>query len=148
MSLQRYLKENKLLRHSTDTREIRARIALIERDLEDAHVKGLSHDRRFATAYNAILQSAVMILLSKGYRTKGEGHHYITFKVVGEIMGKQHADLFDYFDGCRAKRNMTDYSYAGAISKNEAEEIVKEAEQFFRLSKDWIMEHYPTLIVK
>jgi hypothetical protein len=32
--------------------------ALIERDLLDAAVRGLSPDRRFATAYNAAFQAA------------------------------------------------------------------------------------------
>lgn len=146
MSLKKYLLANKLLHHRTNAREIHALIELIERDIADAHVAGLSSDRRFATAYNAILQSAVMVLMSKGYRTKGAGHHYVTFKVASEIMGDAHDDLFDYFDGCRTKRNITDYSYAGTISKKEADEIVKEAEQFFVLCKEWVKHNDPSLV--
>jgi len=42
--------------------------ALIARDLGDAQVDGLSADRRFATAYNAALQTANMAIACAGYR--------------------------------------------------------------------------------
>jgi len=40
--------------------------ALVARDLADAHVRGLSADRRFATAYNAALQTANMAIACAG----------------------------------------------------------------------------------
>jgi hypothetical protein len=50
--------------------------ALVARDLADAQVQGLSADRRFATAYNAALQTAKMAIACAGYRvTAKAGHH-------------------------------------------------------------------------
>jgi hypothetical protein len=45
--------------------------ALISRDLADATLAGLSADRRFATAYNAALQTAAMATACAGYRISG-----------------------------------------------------------------------------
>jgi len=46
---------------------------VIERGLADAAVPALSADRRFATAYNAALQAATMVIACAGYRTSGLG---------------------------------------------------------------------------
>jgi len=42
---------------------------VVERDLADASIPQLSPDRRFATAYNAVLQAAKAITYCEGYRT-------------------------------------------------------------------------------
>jgi len=47
---------------------------VIERDLHDAGVSGLSADRSFATSYNAALQTAKMAIACAGYRVVGPGH--------------------------------------------------------------------------
>ncbi|MFO7929703.1 MAG: hypothetical protein R6U35_08550 [Candidatus Humimicrobiaceae bacterium] len=58
------------------------------------------------------------------------------------IMGADYDALADYFDSCRAKRNITDYDYAGAISDTEAMELIEEAEGFLGITLDWIKENY------
>jgi hypothetical protein len=49
-------------RHRTSKRELDEIRAVIQRDLGDAQIAGLSADRRFATAYNAALQTATMAI--------------------------------------------------------------------------------------
>ena len=63
-------------------------------------------------------------------------------------MGKDYNDLADYFDACRSKRNVTDYDYAGTISRTEARELVKEAEKFLRIVLRWLKQNYPQFISK
>lgn len=46
------------------------------------------------------------------------------------IMGSDSYELADYFDSCRAKRNLTDYDYAGGISEIETKELIRKAEGF------------------
>ncbi len=50
--------------------------ALVARDLADAQVQGLSADRRFATAYNAVLHTANMAIACAGYRVTAKTGHY------------------------------------------------------------------------
>jgi uncharacterized protein (UPF0332 family) len=134
--------------HRTSKKEIGNLLRVIKRDLRDAKIKGLSVDRKFATVYNAALQSATILLYCRGYKPRGVGHHFVVFQAMKDIMGKAHYDLADYFDACRAKRNITDYDYAGAISRAEAQELVKEAEKFLDIVMNWLKQGYPKYIDK
>jgi hypothetical protein len=68
MSWKKLLAERKVHTHKTGKKELDALRALIQRDLADASIKGLSDDRRFATAYNAALQTAKMAISCAGHR--------------------------------------------------------------------------------
>ncbi|MCI0334590.1 MAG: hypothetical protein L0228_15340 [Planctomycetes bacterium] len=63
----------------------------MDRDLKDAAITGLSSDRRFAVAYNAVQQLAKMVLACEGYRvaTSKTGHHATTFEAAGLILGQE-----------------------------------------------------------
>ena len=120
MSLKDLLNQGRLRQHKTSKKEIENLLALVRRDIKDARVEGLSSDRRFACAYNAVLQLATILLYCKGYKPEGTGHHFTVFQAMKIIMGNNYYALADYFDSCRSKRNITDYDYAGAISDLEA----------------------------
>ena len=141
MTLKKLYAQNKLQPHRTSRQEISNLFLVIKRDLKDSKVKGLSLDRKFATAYNAVLQSATILLYCSGYKPKGTGHHFIVFQAMKEILGKTSYDLADYFDACRSKRNITDYDYAGTVSRKEAEELIKEAIKFVEVVSSWIKTH-------
>jgi uncharacterized protein (UPF0332 family) len=143
MSLERLFEQDKLKTHKTSKKEISNLLRVVSRDLKDARVKGLSVDRKFATAYNAALQTATILLYCRGYKPRGVGHHFTVFQAMKDIMGKGYYDLADYFDACRAKRNLTDYDYAGAISRTEAQELFKETEKFLHIVLDWLKQYYP-----
>jgi len=132
-----------ILKHKTSRREIYDLFRIIERDLKDAKVKGLSSDRRFATAYNAALQVATALMHCLGYRAKSEAHHYTTFNFLRDSLGGKYRELADYFNACRTKRNMTDYDRAGEVSDKEADEIVAEATKFYNKIKNWLRKEFP-----
>ncbi len=56
------LANNEAQKHKTSKKELDNMRALIARDLADASLGGLSADRRFATAYNAALQAANILV--------------------------------------------------------------------------------------
>ena len=146
MKLKRLLSQDRLRPHKTSKEEINNLLRLIKRDIKDAKVQALSHDRQFATAYNAVLQMAIILLYCKGYKPSGIGQHFTAFQMLKEVMGKEYYALSDYFDSCRAKRNLTDYSYAGKISKTEVEELIIEAERFMEVIVAWLKNNYPKLL--
>ncbi len=146
MNLKRLLNQGRLVKHKTSKKEITNLIEIARRDIKDAQLKNLSLDRRFACAYNAILQLATILLYCKGYKPKGIGHHATVFEAMKEILGRNYYELADYFDSCRAKRNITDYDYAGGISEKETEELIKEAESFLKTIIRWIKMNYPDFI--
>jgi len=117
--------------------------AVILRDLEDVEIQELSDDRRFATAYNAALQTAKMSIDCAGYRLAGtQVHHRLTFEAARLALGASAAQALDFFEPCRRKRNVIDYDHASVATHTEAEEIVREAESFLELVERWILANH------
>lgn len=132
-------------RHTTSRQELEGIRTIVDRDLNDARVPGLSADRKFATAYNAVLQLAKMAIACAGYRVVGQGHHLTTFEALELAMGRTVAPLASYFDTCRRKRNMLDYDMANVATETEVNELLEKAEQFRQLVERWVARHYSQL---
>lgn len=133
--------------HTTTRQEINDLREIVKRDLADAGIDQLSDDRKFATAYNAVLQLSKMAIACSGYRvTSGAGHHQKTFEVVKmAIAGQEAEDFADYFDTCRRKRNHIDYDGADIITETEADELIEKAGEFNTFVEDWISREHPAL---
>jgi len=119
---------------------------LVTRDLKDSEIEGLSDDRRFATAYNAVLQLSKMAIACSGYRVSSNktGHHRTTFEAVKNAIGTDDVEnLADYFETCRRKRNLIDYDATEVASVTEADELVEKAREFQTIIEDWIAKTYP-----
>jgi uncharacterized protein (UPF0332 family) len=142
MNLKDLLSQGKLRAHKTSKREVNNLLAIAGRDIKDAKIEALSLDRRFACAYNAVLQLATILLYCNGYKPEGIGHHFTIFQTMKIIMGNQYFELADYFDSCRSKRNITDYDFAGTISDSEVRELIGESESFLEVVIDWLKKNY------
>jgi hypothetical protein len=120
--------------------------ALVARDLADAEVQGLSADRRFATAYNAALQAANMAIACARYRvTAKTGHHKVTVEAITLAVGAAVSAYADYFETCRRKRNVIDYTRSHVATDSEADEIVNKAREFYDVVEAWIDSKFPDL---
>lgn len=146
VALKQFLADGRLKPHRTSPKEIRDLFRVADRDLKDAAATVISFDLRFTTAYQAAFQLATIVLAASGFRTAGSGHHWVTFKVLPELLGPEFQDLTDYFDQCRGKRNLSDYDRAGEISEDEAVELLKEAKEFRGAILNWLKEHHPKLV--
>src|SRR5467141_857460 len=101
--------ESKVRAHKASKKELGDLWAVIVRDLEDAAIQELSDDRRFATAYNAALQTAKTSIACAGFRLAGaSGHHRLTFEAARLALGTTAARSLDCFRACRRKRNVID----------------------------------------
>ena len=143
MSWQSLLEAQRIKSHRTSRQELDDLRDVVERDIQDAAVPALSADRRFATAYNAVLQLAKMAIACAGYRVVGPGHHVTTFEAIEIAMGSSVSALAAYFDTCRRKRNQVDYNRANAATETEAAELLSKAEEFRELVEKWICKHHP-----
>jgi uncharacterized protein (UPF0332 family) len=120
--------------------------ALVARDLADAGIAGLSADRRFATAYNAALQAVNMAIACAGYRvTAKTGHHKISFDSMKLALGAGADKYADYFETCRRKRNVIDYTRSHVATETEANEILEKASEFHEVVEKWIGSKFPNL---
>jgi hypothetical protein len=143
MSWQQLLTNHRVQTHTTSRRELDGLRAIVARDLQDARVVGLSTDRQFATAYNAVLQLAKMAIACAGYRVVGQGHHVTAFEAVELAMGHRVAPLANYFEICRRKRNMLDYDMANVATETEVRELLEQAQAFRQLVEQWIAQQHP-----
>lgn len=147
MTWQQLLNAKHAQTHTTSKRELDDLRAVIERDLHDAGVTGLSADRSFATSYNAALQTAKMAIACAGYRVVAKkGHHQVTYEAAELAIGPSVSKLVAYFETCRRKRNTLDYDVANVVSDTEATELLQKAQEFRREVEAWIATNHPSLV--
>lgn len=147
MTWQQLLTTHRVQPHTTSRQELDGLRAVVARDLADAKVPGLSTDRQFATAYNAVLQLAKMAIACARYRVVGQGHHLTTFEALELAMGQSIVPFARYFEICRRKRNMLDYDTANVATETEARELLEKAEEFQVLVDQWIAQHHPQFVL-
>src|ERR1700683_4359163 len=108
MSLPDWQKNGWRTPHRTSDREIADLLAVVERDLADSAVEGVSPDWRMNIAYNAALQAATVALAASGYRASRHQHHFRIIQSLHETIGAS-AAIVATFDAFRKKRNITGY---------------------------------------
>jgi hypothetical protein len=145
MSLQSWLQNSWLVRHTTSPEEIANLLAISDRDLAACQVEQLPPDWRLAIAYNAGLQAATAALAAAGYRATRENHHYRVIQSL-EFTTAPERKFIDTFDGFRKKRNVSSYDVAGAVSDKEASEMLQLATILRADVEKWIRATRPELL--
>jgi hypothetical protein len=144
MSLTEWLGNSWIMAHSTSPAEVESLFAIVDRDLKDARIPRLSHDRRFEITYNAALQLAVIALSAAGYRAGRSRHHELT------ILSLRHtaeipAATVDLLDVARRKRNHANYDTVGSISAKEAEKFYEMVVQLRSDVIEWMKSRHERL---
>lgn len=145
MSLQDWLNNGWLTKHTTSPREIANLLGVADRDLHDCHARGLSPDWRLNIAYNAALQAATAALASCGYRATRVGHHYRVIQSLAHTIDAE-TNVVIELDQFRKKRNIGGYEQAGVISQQEAEEMIELADELRGRIRQWIGNNHPELL--
>jgi hypothetical protein len=110
--------------------EIADLLEVARRDIRTAQILvSTDLDWAFAVAYNAILQSSVAYMYHLGFRPRGEGKHFNTFRFIEQALPDQSV-LARRLQKLRRKRNATVYEQVGAISEKEAREIIAFAVEY------------------
>ena len=128
MSLKNWLANGWLIEHKTSPQEITGLLEVADRDLKDCRSPGLSSDWQLNIAYNAALQAATAALAAAGYRASREAHHYRVIQSIAYTIGAE-PNLVNQFDQFRKKRNISGYELSGAISQQEANEMISLAKR-------------------
>ena len=145
MSLRDWLRNSWLTEHATSPEEIVALLALVERDLANAQIAGLSADWKLNIAYNAALQAATAALAASGFRATRDQHHYRTIQSLALTMGWP-AERVSQFDRYRKKRNIGGYETAGLVSEQEAGEMQRLAANLRDEVLVWLHDNHPRLL--
>ena len=77
MSLQTWLQMGYLVEHEATIAEVRSLLGVIDRELKDAAVAGLSDEGRFTHAYDAAVLLCKLALHASGFelQKRASGHH-------------------------------------------------------------------------
>jgi len=145
VSLRDWLASGWLVEHRTSPREIADLLAVVDRDLANSQAAGLSPDWRLNIAYNAALQAATAALAACGCRAGREAHHYRVVQSLAHTIGASPA-LVARLDAFRKKRNVGSYERAGAVSDQEAGEMLALAEQLGEKVRKWLRTKHPELL--
>jgi len=79
-------------------------------------------------AYSSVLKAGIKLMGFYGYRAIGKEHHKNVFEFLKEL--KLDLNLTNFFNKIRIKRNEFLYRDAFSVSKEEAKEIILNAENF------------------
>jgi len=142
MSLRDWLKNSWLVEHESSPEEIAGLLAIVERDLANAKLAGLSEDWKLNIGYNAALQAATAALAAAGFRAAREQHHYRTIQSLALTIGWPAAKV-DRFDRFRKKRSISGYETAGVVSEQEAREMHELAVALRDEVRAWLRKHHP-----
>jgi len=122
----------KILRKAHES--LRAAEVLIKQDF---------YDSAFKEAYESMLLSGRALIFSLGYKPRTVGSHAITVKFCQLYFGIDLKILTQKFDKMRKKRNYLIYGAGLTISKTEAENAIKTAEEFIEKIKKFIQKKNP-----
>jgi uncharacterized protein (UPF0332 family) len=131
------------------TAEIAEIIELVSRAERDLATSKLLQDKddewAFAAAYQAMARSARALILSEGFRPKGirsRDTHKTVVTASGVILGQQYKSMINKFDRMRRKYQSFMEEAGRIISKYEAGQAIKDAEEFLALVIGRIKEKY------
>lgn len=124
-------------------------IALVTRAERDLATSKLLYDKdeewAFVVAYQAMARSARALVLSEGLRPKavrGRDAQKTVITVVGVILGEQYKSVINKFDRMRRKYKSFLDEAERIISRYEAGQAVKDADEFTALVNGRIREKY------
>ncbi len=146
MSLEKWAEYGWLKTEPTSRDEIKGLLAIVDRDLKDATVAGVSEDRRFEAAFSAGRTAATIALRASGYRTSIQaGHHVKTIESL-ELTINADSKLIQRMKTLSKKRNATSYDSAGNVSTQELELAVRTATDLRRTVVAWLEKNHPELL--
>ena len=96
-------------------------------------------------AYLAMLRCGRSIVFIKGYWSVDGQQHKTIIELSGEILGEEFKSIVKKFDRMRRKRNQFAYDPFLPVSKIEAENALKTAEEFVKIVLKLIQKENPQL---
>ena len=119
-------------RVTVTSEEISELFAVARRDLRTAQsLVDIDLDWAFAVAYNSILQLSVAYMNYLGFRPRGEGKHYHTFRFMAEALPDEQV-MVKRLQRLRKKRNASIYEHPGLVSEKEAHEVIDFATRYYQ----------------
>jgi len=140
------LQEMGLEERAAETQEVLGLMMRAERDLATARLlQDKDEEWSFAAAYQAMARSGRALILSEGYRPKGSRSrdtHKTVVTASGVILGEKHKSLINKFDRMRRKYQNFAVETGSMVSRYEAGQAIRDAEEFFSLVASRLRDKY------
>lgn len=137
MSLETWLANGWLARHTASAQEIRDLLDAAARDMADAK-QDISPPWRFAIAYNAALRLCTAALQAAGYRATREQKHYRTIAALPLLLGPDAREPAQFLDSCRTKRHEVTYESLSAVTESEVAELIETVGELDTKVRAWL----------
>src|SRR5437879_3496046 len=148
MSLQNWLQIGHLINHQATVAEVRNLLGVVDRELGDAGVAGLSDDGRFTHAYDAALLLCKLALHASGFRVqkRAPGHHGLWISSLEFTLGDIHKETSIHLSTSSKLRHTSLYDHAGVVQKQDADDLLEAARQLRTKVLNWLRSHHRNLL--
>jgi hypothetical protein len=131
MTLQNWLQTGQLINHQPTVAEVRNLLGVVNREIGDAGVPGLSDDGRFTHAYDGALLPCKLALHASGFEVqkRAAGHHSLWINSLEFTLGGTHKETLIHLSKSSKLRHTVLYDHSGAVEKQDADELLATAQQ-------------------
>jgi hypothetical protein len=148
MSLQIWLEKGHLINHQATVAEMRSLLGVVERELSDAAVSGLSDEGRFTHAYDAALLLCKVSLHASGFELQKRlpGHHALWINSLELTLGQEQKPTLIHLATCSNLRHTSLYNQTGVVQKQDADDLLEAAPKLRTDVLAWLCSQHPTLL--
>jgi len=133
-------------KQKVDFSQIKALLIRAQKDIVVAKANlEIDEEVTYNYAYLAMLRCGRSIVFMKGYRSVDGQQHKTIIELSGEILGEEFKGIVKKFDRMRRKRNQFTYDPFIPVSKIEAENALKTAENFVKTVLKLVQKENPQL---
>jgi hypothetical protein len=148
MSLQNWLQIGHLIEHQATVAEVRNLLGVVDREIADAGVAGLSDDGRFTHAYDAALLLCKLALHASGFEVqkRAPGHHSLWINSLEFTLGGGQKTTLIHLSKSSKLRHTSMYDHAGVVEKQDADDLLEAARRLREEVLNWLRSQHPTLV--
>jgi hypothetical protein len=150
MTLQNWLQIGHLTNHAATVAEVHNLLGVVDRELADAAVTGLSDAGRFTHAYDAALLLCKLALHVSGFelQKRAAGHHALWINSLEFTLGDSHKGTLIHLSKSATLRHTSLYDYSGVVQKQDADDLLETARQLRRDVLNWLRSQHASLLPK
>ena len=143
--IEEYLSKSLIMRQQIGFDQIDKLIRQSNKELSTGiKILEVSSELSYTCAYSAMLYAARALMLLKGYRAIGINKHKTVVEFIGACISEDYKTLIKKFDNMRKRRNLLTYEpWRLNISKTDAKNAIKSAEEFLSFIVDKIKKENP-----
>ena len=148
MSLQNWLQIGHLTNHLATVAEVRNLLGVVDRELADAGVSGLSNEGRFTHAYDTALLLCKLALHVSGFEVqkRATGHHALWINSLAFTLGASHKETLIHLSKCATLRHTSLYELAGVVQKQDADDLLEAARKLRTEVLSWLRSQHASLL--